>query len=310
MSVDYKILVGNCLDTLKTLDDQSVNCCVTSPPYFNLRNYNNNEQIGLEESPKEFVNALVKVFREVKRILRDDGTLWLNLGDSYSGSGKGGNNKKWEHSQGIKSRVVYEGLKVKDLIGIPWLVAFALQKDGWYLRQDIIWNKPNAMPESVKDRCTKSHEYIFLLSKSAKYFYDYESIRENSVDPDGTRKRLETPVFAGPKHESGGYSGTGAKHTAGIKSFDGKRNKRSVWSVTTKSYNKAHFATYPPDLIKPCILAGCPEGGVVLDPFGGSGTTAEVALSLERNAILCELNKDYVDIIKHRLSSLQTSLNI
>ena len=298
--MSYEILVGNCLDTLKTLKDKSVNCCVTSPPYFGLRDYGNDNQIGLESSPEEYVNNLVKVFREVKRVLKDDGTLWLNLGDSYAGSGKGGNNKKWDHSQGIKSQVVYEGLKAKDLIGIPWRVAFALQQDGWYLRQDIIWHKPNPMPESVRDRCTKSHEYIFLLSKNKKYYYDNEIIKEPAKDW-GTRDRKN-----GKYHNEG----TGLNpHTGLTKSYK-KKNKRSVWSVTTKPYREAHFATYPVKLIKPCILAGCPIGGTVLDPFGGAGTTALAANQNNRNAILCELNESYVDIIKHRLSSLQISLNV
>ena len=298
--MSYEILVGNCLDTLKTLKDKSVNCCVTSPPYFGLRDYGNDNQIGLESSPEEYVNNLVKVFREVKRVLKDDGTLWLNLGDSYAGSGKGGNNKKWDHSQGIKSQVVYEGLKAKDLIGIPWRVAFALQQDGWYLRQDIIWHKPNPMPESVRDRCTKSHEYIFLLSKNKKYYYDNEIIKEPAKDW-GTRDRKN-----GKYHNEG----TGLNpHTGLTKSYK-KKNKRSVWSVTTKPYREAHFATYPVKLIKPCILAGCPIGGTVLDPFGGAGTTALAANQNNRNAILCELNESYVDIIKHRLSSLQISLNM
>jgi DNA modification methylase len=329
----YEILVGNCLDTLKTLKDKSVNCCVTSPPYFGLRDYgtaeweggnpdcdhidpyqnrgqntymqstNNNgqgtstwkvckkcgakridEQIGLEDRPEDFINTMVEVFKEVKRVLRDDGTLWLNLGDTYDNN--------------------------KNLLGMPFRTALALQQDGWYLRQDIIWHKPNPMPESVRDRCTKSHEYIFLLSKSSKYYYDHEAIKENSVNPKATKKRLEKPCMTGPKHESGGYSAIGAKHTAGIKKFDGKRNKRSVWIVNTKPYKEAHFATYPVKLIEPCILAGCPVGGTVLDPFGGAGTTALVANQNNRNAILCELNESYVDIIKHRLSGLQMSLNV
>ena len=230
------IHTGNCLDILPTMEAGSVNCCVTSPPYFGLRDYGNDEQIGLEETPEAFVESLVNVFREVKRVLADDGTLWLNLGDSYGD---------------------------KNLIGIPWRVALALQADGWYLRQDIIWSKPNPMPESVTDRCTKAHEYIFLLSKSPKYFYDADAVREKGSHEDG-------------------------------------RNKRSVWEVNTKPYSGAHFATFPPDLIKPCIMAGCPAGGTVLDPFGGSGTTGMVALELGRSAELIELNPSYVEIIEER----------
>jgi len=303
----YEILVGNCLDTLKTLKDKSVNCCVTSPPYFGLRDYGNDNQIGLESSPEEYVNNLVKVFREVKRVLKDDGTLWLNLGDSYASrqsardrvSGYSDKQSTNKGKLGGKQDIPL-GLKQKDLIGIPWRVAFALQQDGWYLRQDIIWHKPNPMPESVRDRCTKSHEYIFLLSKNKKYYYDNEIIKEPAKDW-GTRDRKN-----GKYHNEG----TGLNpHTGLTKSYE-KKNKRSVWSVTTKPYREAHFATYPVKLIKPCILAGCPIGGTVLDPFGGAGTTALAANQNNRNAILCELNESYVDIIKHRLSSLQISLNV
>ncbi|MDA9207052.1 site-specific DNA-methyltransferase [Crocinitomicaceae bacterium] len=297
---------GNCLDILPTMQAGSVNCCVTSPPYFGLRDYGNDEQIGLEETPEAFVESMVNVFSEVKRVLADDGTLWLNLGDSYaSGGGKsqpqpdasgGLSNKKLgtRGKQGSSAsyggfqrpNTLGNGLKPKDLIGIPWRVAFALQQDGWYLRQDIIWSKPNPMPESVTDRCTKAHEYIFLLSKKAKYYYDADAVRE-----DATTK----------------YNGGGCKGRVGEEGWkrrteneDMCRNKRSVWTVATQPYSVAHFATFPPDLIKPCILAGCPVGGTVLDPFGGSGTTGMVALELGRNAELIELNPDYVEIIKGR----------
>ena len=261
---------GNCLDILPTMEAGSVNCCVTSPPYFGLRDYGNDEQIGLEETPEAFVESLVNVFREVKRVLADDGTLWLNLGDSYAGSGRGpagnlGAENNERHMENKHKCLTPKGLKPKDLIGIPWRVALALQADGWYLRQDIIWSKPNPMPESVTDRCTKAHEYIFLLSKKPKYFYDHEAVKEEA------QNELEPT-----------------------------RNKRSVWEVTTKPYSGAHFATFPPDLIKPCIMAGCPTGGTVLDPFGGSGTTGMVALELGRSAELIELNPDYVDIINER----------
>lgn len=255
---------GNCLDILPTMQAGSVNCCVTSPPYFGLRDYGNDEQIGLEETPEAFVESMVNVFREVKRVLADDGTLWLNLGDSY---GKG-----------------------KQLLGIPWRVAFALQQDGWYLRQDIIWSKPNPMPESVTDRCTKAHEYIFLLSKNAKYFYDGDAIREPYAGAmyEGSNNGA---VVNGDRNDKG--------RKIGMSNPDG-RNKRSVWEVASQPYSGAHFATFPPDLIKPCILAGCLVGGTVLDPFGGSGTTGMVALELGRSAELIELNPDYVGIIKGR----------
>jgi len=288
------IHTGNCLDILPTMEAGSVNCCVTSPPYFGLRDYGNDEQIGLEETPEAFVESLVKVFREVKRVLADDGTLWLNLGDSYAMSGlPGGNPDKHggELRSRAKKRSVPSGLKPKDLIGIPWRVAFALQQDGWYLRQDIIWSKPNPMPESVTDRCTKAHEYIFLLSRKAKYYYDHEAIKINVKQDWGTRDRRN-----GKYHNEG----TGLTPHSGLEASYDKANKRSVWEVTTKPFSGAHFATFPPDLIKPCILAGCPAGGTVLDPFGGSGTTGMVALELGRSAELIELNPDYVDIIEGR----------
>ena len=272
--MSIKILQGNCLETLSSLEEKSVNTCVTSPPYWGLRDYGTDDQLGQEETPEKFVENLVNVFREVRRVLRDDGTVWLNIGDSYCGTGHKGDTKDMYFSQGsarngqsVALNNKIEGLKSKDLVGIPWRVAFALQADGWYLRQDIIWHKPNPMPEPVKDRCTKSHEYIFLLSKSPKYYYDYEAIKTKASD---------------------------------AADYD-TSNKRSVWSIPVASYSEAHFATYPPELIKPCILAGCPEGGTVLDPFGGSGTTAQVASNLNRNAILCELNPEYVDIAKGRL---------
>jgi len=263
--MSIKILQGSCLETLSSLEEKSVNTCVTSPPYWGLRDYGTDDQLGLEKTPEKFVENLVNVFREVRRVLRDDGTVWLNLGDSY--------------------------LANKQLSGIPWRVAFALQADGWYLRQDIIWSKPNPMPESVTDRCTKAHEYIFLLSNSPKYYYDNQAIKEPTSGQSG-----------------GGFSKKYAENQPchGAMKLDrpkdtGFKNKLSVWSVPVSSYSEAHFSTYPPELIKPCILAGCPEGGTVLDPFGGSGTTAQVSNNLNRNAILCELNPKYVEIAKGRL---------
>jgi DNA modification methylase len=318
---DYKVLIGDCIQSMKNLPDQSVNTCITSPPYFGLRDYGNDGQIGLEPTPDDFVAALVSVFREVKRVLRDDGTLWLNLGDSYNSiwgihsgrmdnqTGVGAGRRQWREgsaradgavrSDGVSRRnrdgTHAPGLKPKDLIGIPWRVAFALQQDGWYLRQDIIWHKPNPMPESVKDRCTKAHEYIFLLSKSPKYYFDNEAIKVPVKQDWGTRNRTN-----GKYHKDG----TGLQPHSGLEKSYEMANKRSVWTVTTKPFKGAHFATFPPELIEPCVLAGCPEGGVVLDPFGGSGTTAGVALKHGRNAILCELNPQYAELIDSRVSEI------
>tara|TARA_R110000803_G_scaffold18748_2_gene49747 strand:+ start:360 stop:1292 length:933 start_codon:yes stop_codon:yes gene_type:complete len=291
------IHTGNCLDILPTMEAGSVNCCVTSPPYFGLRDYGNDEQIGLEETPEAFVESLVNVFREVKRVLADDGTLWLNLGDSYFSDtkGSGGKSAKQDSNKGrrhtTKKFKRTNGIKPKDLIGIPWRVALALQADGWYLRQDIIWSKPNPMPESVTDRCTKAHEYIFLLSKKPKYFYDADAIKEKSLHPG------VVSVQTGKGSKMRSMNGIVPQHNI----IAGEtRNKRSVWEVTTKPYSGAHFATFPPDLIKHCIMAGCPVGGTVLDPFGGSGTTGMVALELGRSAELIELNPSYVEIIEER----------
>lgn len=337
-----KIYVGNCIKGMKKLPDGIVNCCVTSPPYYGLRDYGNDEQIGLEETPEAYVAKLVEVFREVKRVLRDDGTCWLNLGDSYS-SHKDcksigqtlakGTNRETAHEMALgKSRVrdtkmlKSQGLKNKDLIGIPWMVAFALRQDGWYLRQDIIWNKPNPMPESVTDRCTKSHEYIFLLSKSQTYYYDSEAIQEPCADqkrtnyqsgsrPNGINKDRndndlsERSKTWKPKMKNIQEKGQ-QPNSFHINRANGKkdeeytvRNKRSVWTVNTKPYTEAHFATYPEDLIAPCIKAGCPVGGTVLDPFMGAGTTAVVSRKLNRNYIGFELNEKYVKIANKRLYS-------
>jgi DNA modification methylase len=322
--MNVEILHGDCRDTLKTLPDASVNCCVTSPPYFGLRDYGHDGQIGLEESPDAFVQQMVGVFREVKRVLRDDGTLWLNLGDSYAGSGKGRNPDGTVHvsallaKQGtsagtvmgnVPSGLVPDGMKPKDLIGIPWRVAFALQADGWYLRQDIIWHKPNPMPESVTDRCTKAHEYIFLLSKSARYFYDAQAVQEPcSEDMQIRAAKGHTRGGNGKVDASRNDSETLRGEASKVIDVSSGRNRRSVWTVATKPYRAAHFATFPPDLIRPCILAGCPTGGTVLDPFGGSGTTGQVAMEEGRNAILCELNADYVGLIRKRIGGVTPSL--
>ena len=298
MNEDLKILVGDCRETLKQLPDECVQTCITSPPYFGLRNYGHDGQIGLEDNPQEFVDQLVSVFREVKRVLRDDGTLWLNLGDSYNGSGKGAmadgsavGGSKQSTNKGTQigkfNKTDVDDLKSKDLIGIPWMVAFALRADGWYLRQDIIWHKPNPMPESVTDRCTKSHEYIFLMSKSPKYYYDHEAIKEKAVYAGETRGISKN------------ISPNGITDFGGDVIYD-TRNKRDVWSVNTKPFKDAHFATFPEELITPCILAGSKSGDIVLDPFGGSGTTGKVALDYGRRAILCELNPEYVKIINER----------
>ena len=291
-----KTLHGDCRETLKELPDKIVNTVITSPPYYGLRNYREDKQLGLEETPEEYVSSLADIFDEVWRVLRDDGTVWLNLGDSYSGSGKGiaGNICKTHDQQnmdGIHSKIVPEGLKPKDLIGVPWRVAFELQKRGWYLRQDIIWSKGACMPESVKDRCTKSHEYIFLLSKNKNYYYDNEAIKVPVKDDWGTRDRTD-----GKYHNDG----TGLTPHSGLEKSYETANKRSVWTVNPKPYKDAHFATFPPDLIEPCVLAGCPKGGVVLDPFMGSGTTGLVAQELGRKWIGCELNKDYIEMQKIR----------
>jgi DNA modification methylase len=298
----------NCISGLKKLPEKSVNTCITSPPYYGLRDYGNDEQIGLEETPAAFIQKLVDVFREVKRVLQDDGTLWVNIGDSYSSHkdcksigqtlAKGTSREDAHVMELGKSRVrdskmlKSQGLKNKDLIGIPWMLAFALRADGWYLRQDIIWHKPNPMPESVTDRCTKAHEYIFLLSKSPKYYYDYEAIKEEAVGCSGVSptKTLNNPDRAGDSGLKNGWEGSS------------DRNKRSVWTVTTKPFSEAHFATFPEDLIVDCVKAGCPRDGVILDPFMGAGTTALVARSHNRNYIGFELNPEYIAIAEKRLN--------
>jgi len=411
-----KILEGNSLETLKGLPACSVQCVVTSPPYYGLRDYGTakweggekdcshiddekvaerkrqkksmiavgesldgstrtrvhdesigndwqyrgdckkcgakriDTQIGLEPSPEAYVEALVNVFREVWRVLKDDGVLWLNLGDSYWG-GKGQSSQAWstEHQdrntlQKSQHQITGKGetrptdgkhpvIKPKDLIGIPWMVAFALRADGWYLRQDIIWSKPNPMPESVTDRCTKSHEYIFLMSKSRQYYYDHEAIKEpaalssaerwaqNVEQQEGSARvpgktNGKMKAVGGPKRKefnsTQGGGGTGLQGHSGNRLADGTlitdRNKRSVWTVTTKPYKEAHFATFPPDLIEPCILAGSKEGDTVLDPFNGSGTTGAVALKHHRHYVGCELNPKYIKLTNRRLSQVQPVL--
>jgi DNA modification methylase len=314
----HRILVGDCIDTMRTLPDQSVHTCITSPPYFGLRDYGVDGQIGLEASPRDFIDNLVAVFREVRRVLRDDGTLWVNMGDSYAGSwgaqgrpqGKGQmSGRRVTSARQINAHPMFQsgtgvrgsemGMKPKDLMGIPWRLAFALQDDGWYLRQDIIWHKPNPMPESVRDRCTKAHEYVFLLSKSKQYYFDQASIAENAIEPRGPGN--VSPVEALPGERPTENSNIrGSLHKIGARPT---RNKRSVWSVATHSFKGAHFATFPPDLIRPCVLAGAPRGGLVLDPFGGAGTTALVAMQEGRRSVICELNPEYAALARRRLDT-------
>jgi DNA modification methylase len=314
MNETWRIIQGDArkLD----LPDGSINMCVTSPPYWGLRDYGHEGQLGLESTPEQYVANMVAIFREVKRVLRDDGTLWLNIGDSYAGGGgfapnaptnqarAAGDKEAWGKfnpagMDRMSSRIgtgklaIAAGLKHKDLVGIPWMLAFALRADGWYLRQDIIWHKPNPMPESVTDRCTKAHEYLFLLSKSERYYYDSAAMQEQATQPD--RKRMDR--IGGNKYVEDVKHGDGSVFTGA-----NTRNRRSVWTVNTRPYRGAHFATFPPALIEPCILAGCPKGGTVLDPFGGSGTTAEVALKNGRNVVLNELNPEYVKLAKARIA--------
>jgi DNA modification methylase len=293
-----KIEFGDCRETMRRWAGEGVKVqtCVTSPPYFGLRDYGHDGQIGLEDTPDQYIDAMVEVFSCVKNILADDGTLWLNIGDSYAGNNSQASNNGRAGFGNARERVVNrtgEGLKTKDLIGIPWMLAFALRADGWYLRQDIIWHKPNPMPESVTDRCTKAHEYIFLMSKSPKYYYDNETIKDQVKQDWGTRDRSD-----GKYHNEG----SGLQPHSGLEKSYETANKRSVWTVTTKPYEGAHFAVFPTDLIEPCILAGAPVGGVVLDPFMGSGTTAQVAQSLGRQYLGCELNPEYAPLQKKRLA--------
>jgi DNA modification methylase len=364
-----RILTGDALTVLRTLPDASVNCCVTSPPYYGLRDYGMEGQIGLEETPDAYVAKMVAVLSEVRRVLRDDGTLWLNIGDSYAGSGKGGNpeagkqatnrgsqsvgvlygtgktpveaavtnvtRKAFRAGAGRADGVVDErgqrnrnglgpvsGIKAKDLIGIPWMLAFALRADGWYLRKDIIWHKPNPMPESVRDRPTSAHEYLFLLAKSSVYHYDADAIAEDAIYSGLTGQ--DESGFKNPANFAGKHSGESPRgekadkqrgHSRRHAGFNdrwdqmekseqcsGKRNKRSVWTIATKPFAEAHFATMAPELAETCIKAGCPIGGTVLDPFGGAGTTGLMADRLGRNATLIELNPAYVEIARKRLS--------
>ena len=322
---------ADALSGLKQLETGSVNCCVTSPPYYGLRDYGIDGQIGLESTPEEYISRTVSVFREVWRVLHDDGTLWLNMGDTYAGSGMGAANypnktgekqttNKGSISTTGRAGLRFDGIKPKDLMGMPWMLAFALRADGWYLRQDIIWEKPNPMPESVRDRCTKSHEYIFLLSKRQRYYFDAAAIAEPVAESTVERLNQDIGNQAGSSRVPGKTNGPmkadaprygGNKYTANpevfyrIKSgnayeFHAKRNKRDVWDVSTRPFKGAHFATFPVELITPCILAGCPKGGTVLDPFMGSGTTLVTANELDRNCIGFDLNPDYCNMANRR----------
>jgi DNA modification methylase len=311
---------GDCRETMKRWAAAGVKAqmCVTSPPYFGLRDYGHEGQIGLEQTPEEYISAMVEVFQCVRDVLADDGTLWLNIGDSYNnfrsqmspGQAVHGREKLNGKPEPTSKKRGVQGLKEKDLIGIPWMLAFALRADGWYLRQDIIWHKPNPMPESVRDRCTKAHEYIFLLSKSERYFFDSDAMKEPSADPEGSAARYKS-AFGGKKNEE--LLATDQVHTRpiGMREFDGKRNRRSVWTVATRPYKGAHFATFPTALIEPCILAGSRQGDIVLDPFMGSGTTAQVALQHGRAYLGCELNPDYKTLQDERIAQakLDTTVN-
>ena len=385
---DATLMIGDCREAMRSMDAESVQCVVTSPPYWGLRDYGLPTTIwgsdpecehewssltiigggkqdvdgkrwqhtdggvsgharsisgscqkcgawrgchGLEPTPEMYVEHEVDVFREVRRVLRDDGTVWLNLGDCYAtGAGKVGNRPgggaqgdNWQGAMTSPNRMPIDGLKPKDLVGIPWRVAFALQADGWYLRQDIIWHKPNPMPESMTDRCTKAHEYIFLLSKSARYYYDAEAIKELAGYPNGpnspesiksphgqgfTRRSKNRATFRGDSVYTGNQafdnSAKKPQPTGSADNESGLRNKRSVWTISTKPYSGVHFATFPPDLIEPCILAGSAPGDTVLDPFGGSGTVAGVSLEHGRKAVLCELSEEYAALVPERIQSI------
>ena len=331
------IHVGDALAVLRTMPDESVHCCVTSPPYWGLRDYGVVGQLGLEPTPEEYVSRMIEIFREVNRVLKDNGTLWLNLGDSYAG-GKTGRadgdrngvdgftgGQKFK-GEAFKQRAVPTGLKPKDLVGIPWRVAFALQDDGWYVRMDIVWAKPNPMPESVQDRPTKSHEYVFLLAKSEKYFYDAEAIKEDSTGTSHDRARKDRPdkwpnawSAENGRHDGVGNGrftakankvsdpGSGIKYNgsfnAAVTQTVDTRNKRSVWTIATEPFPEAHFATFPQALVEPCIKAGCPSGGVVLDPFAGSGTVGVVAERFGRQFIGIELNPEYAKMAERRIGN-------
>lgn len=304
----HKLITGNVLDGLPMLDDQSIDCCVTSPPYYNLRDYGVADQIGLEATPEEYIDKLVGVFREVRRVLKDDGTIWINIADSYAACSGPQPPTNTRNSCGHTSKHVPPGYKRKDLIGIPWMLAFALRADGWYLRQDIIWHKPNAMPESVRDRCTKSHEYVFLLSKYPQYYYDAAAIAEPCGSKGNNKSFRGGGVYTGGRSHNN--SAPADKMTIGnTTNMTGTRNKRDVWSIATRGSGVSHYATYPHDLARNCILAGCRPGGTVLDPFSGSGTTGVVALQQGRNYIGVEINPEYNAIADEALAAVPITLD-
>ncbi len=325
-----EIIISDALEGLRAIESETVNMCVTSPPYFGLRDYNVKERIGTESTPEEYIDKLVSVFHEVRRVLMPNGTLWLNIGDSYAGgSGRWGGEKGMSEKQSsnrgslgqikVAQKWKHDTIKVKDLIGIPWALAFALRSDGWYLRQDIIWQKPNCMPESVKDRCTKSHEYIFLLSKSPKYYFDANAISEPTSEStarrcagaNATNENIQAkkPRFGGRKYTETPESFYRTK-SGNIYDYRPKRNKRDVWSISTRPLKEAHFAAYPKELAETCILAGSKKGDLILDPFIGSGTTAVAAVENERDYLGFEINPEYAAIAERRISQaeLQTRL--
>ena len=316
-----KLICGDAYKELKQLPSESIDCCITSPPYYKLRDYGVEGQIGLEKTVEEYIEKLTTVFHEVKRILKPEGTLWVNIADCYAGSGKGAakypdnaknflqvTNKGMLATPTVCTQPQDETIKPKDLMGIPWLLALALRKDGWFLRQDIIWEKPNCMPESVKDRCTRSHEYVFMLSKSKRYYYNAESIKEPSISGDGSNPR-------GSKGSVNPQSGIRKQDKIGKATYTGfnerykkrpqlkVRNKRDVWHISTKPIKDAHFATFPEKLVEPCLLAGCPEGGTAIDPFCGSATVGVVAIKQDKSFIGIELNANYITISKRRLEN-------
>jgi DNA modification methylase len=323
---EARILVGDVRESLRAMPDGSVRCAVTSPPYWGLRDYGHDDQIGLEQTPEQYVAQMVEVFCEVRRVLADDGTLWLNLGDSYAGGGEKHAGRNDQGGASTSSRLgpkknglpgnanirgatfkVSHGLKPKDLVGIPWRVAFALQADGWYLRQDIIWAKPNPMPESVTDRCTKAHEYVFLLTKSPRYYYDHKAAAEPAKYAGHTVK-ASNPDSA-KNGAKGKYGATAVGFTQHDTVVGETRNRRSVWTVNTKPFKGAHFAVMPEALVEPCVLAGSAQGDTVLDPFSGSGTVGVVALRHGRKYVGCELNAEYAALSERRIADDQPLMN-
>ena len=353
-----KIYCGDNLDILKTFPNNSINCCITSPPYYGLRDYGTgkwiggdpncphkrlskyspntttghaqeelignvgdaiyksvcplcgavreDKQVGLEETPEEYIDRLVRIFREVKRVLKNDGTLWVNIGDSYNSAQTGSiHSEKQKTNKGsfsnLYTKKLVDNCKPKDLIGIPWMLAFALRADGWYLRQDIIWSKPNPMPESVKDRCTKSHEYIFLLSKSSTYYFDYESIKEIAAIQNAVEARFGGNKYSENEDRTLYHRYSGNEYKLNIKDGLVKRQKRDVWTIKPSTFSGAHFATFPEELVKNCLMAGCPANGVILDPFMGSGTVGLVAKNNGRNYVGIDLNQNYVDMAEKRI---------